>query len=273
MKKQIFIIAGLIMAFGLFISGSIQAQQWTDGTSGNIYKTVTPGNVGIGITAPTSNLHVKNSSAPCTSVLDGPYTGTGIMRVIGNFDIINSSTGDLFRFVLRKNASGNHEVIQTGYSSALGGWIAFSYLNLATGKYEIRSSVTNTEFLNTGNVLLNNTGSVGIGTGAVAIPVGVKLAVNGKVNCKEVEVTLSGWSDYVFGKDYKLKSLYEVENFISENKHLPDVPSETEVLQKGTNLGEMDAILLKKIEELTLYVIDLKKENDLLKAKIQKLGH
>jgi len=110
-------------------------------------------------------------------------------------------------------------------------------------------------------------GNVGIGT---ANPT-VKLAVNGKINCKEVEVTLSGWSDYVFKDGYDLQPLYEVEAFINENSHLPGVPSEAEVLQKGTNLGEMDAILLKKIEELTLYVIDLQKQNDQMKAQIQEL--
>ena len=95
--------------------------------------------------------------------------------------------------------------------------------------------------------------------------------MNGKVNCKEVEVTLDGWADHVFKKDYKLRPLDEVESFISQNNHLPDVPGESEILKNGSNLGQMDAILLQKIEELTLYVIQLKKENELLTKKINEL--
>jgi hypothetical protein len=77
--------------------------------------------------------------------------------------------------------------------------------------------------------------------------------------------------DFVFNSDYKLKSLYEVENFINLNKHLPDVPSEKEVTANGLNLGDMNATLLQKVEELTLYMIDLKKENDALKSRVSNL--
>jgi hypothetical protein len=112
---------------------------------------------------------------------------------------------------------------------------------------------------------------VAIGMGALPIPAGVKLAVGGKVVCKEVEVTLTGMPDYVFRSDYKLRSLYEVENFIKANSHLPEVPSEAEVLANGLNLGDMNAVLLKKVEELTLYMIELKKENDALKSRVENL--
>lgn len=110
-------------------------------------------------------------------------------------------------------------------------------------------------------ITIKNNGKVGIGT---TDPKST-LAVNGKITAKEVEVTLEGWADFVFKENYKLNPLEEVEKFIKENNHLPDVPSEKTVLEKGVNLGEMDAILLRKIEELTLYIIDLKKENDSLK--------
>lgn len=101
---------------------------------------------------------------------------------------------------------------------------------------------------------------------------------NGVVNAKniyaeEVEVRVDAmgiyWPDYVFKKDYKLRSLYEVDNYIKSNSHLPDVPSEKEVMEDGLNLGEMDAILLKKIEELTLYIIEQQKEIDGLKEMVK----
>ena len=88
----------------------------------------------------------------------------------------------------------------------------------------------------------------------------VGLKVHGKIDAEEIEVHVLGWSDFVFGKDYKLKPLNEVEDFIIEHGHLPDVPSETEVLENGINVAAMNALLLQKIEELTLYVIELEKK-------------
>lgn len=105
-----------------------------------------------------------------------------------------------------------------------------------------------------------------------------KLIVEGSVGAREIQVEASGWSDFVFSPDYRLPSLEEVETFIIRNKHLPEVPSEEEVLKDGIKLGEMDAKLLQKIEELTLYTIELnkmmkqmKKENTELKERVQIL--
>ncbi len=83
--------------------------------------------------------------------------------------------------------------------------------------------------------------------------------VYGQLKSKEVIVTLDEFPDFVFESSYKLKGLNEVESFINENKHLPDVPSEKEVIENGINLGQMDAVLLQKIEELTLYLIEQNK--------------
>jgi|GEM_PF-7032381 len=102
-----------------------------------------------------------------------------------------------------------------------------------------------------------------------------KLIVDGKIGAREIKVTLSNpWPDYVFGSNYKLKSLYTVEQFIKQNRHLPNMPSAAEVKKNdGINLGEMNAKLLQKVEELTLYLISLKKEVDQLhqeNAEIKK---
>lgn len=123
---------------------------------------------------------------------------------------------------------------------------------------------TNTEFLNTAYMFADMyTGNIGIGTTKTK---DFKLSVDGSLRATEIEVSLSsGWADYVFESNYYLAPLSEVEEYISENKHLPNVPSEKEVTEEGINLGEMDAILLRKIEELTLYMIELKKENEELK--------
>jgi len=91
------------------------------------------------------------------------------------------------------------------------------------------------------------------------------LRMNGKLFATEIEVKTNIWSDFVFDEEYKLRTINELEKYIVENKHLPDVPSKDDVINNGINLGEMDAILLQKIEELTLYIIELKKENEELK--------
>jgi hypothetical protein len=90
------------------------------------------------------------------------------------------------------------------------------------------------------------------------------LTPTGVLKAKEVLVSTTGWPDYVFTKDYNLLPLSEVEEYINENQHLPDVPSAAEIETNGIQLGEMNAILIRKVEELTLYVIDLQKQINFL---------
>jgi len=111
-----------------------------------------------------------------------------------------------------------------------------------------------------GLVMNTNTGNVGIGT----LNPTNKLSVNGVIQSKEVVVE-AGWADYVFDEKYKLKALDEVEKFILQNKHLPNIPSAKEVEEKGLHLGDIQKKMMEKIEELTLYVIELKKEVEILK--------
>jgi len=111
-----------------------------------------------------------------------------------------------------------------------------------------------------------------VAIGIETIPAGYKLAVDGRVICEEVLVELSGiWPDYVFDEDYNLTPLSILEKEIKELGHLPDVPSAQEVAEGGIVLGEMQQILLEKVEELTLYIIDLKKENDLIRRQLDTL--
>lgn len=95
--------------------------------------------------------------------------------------------------------------------------------------------------------------------------------MNGTITATKVKATQTGWSDFVFKENYPLRPLSDVEAFIKTNQHLPDIPSGKEVVANGKDLGEMDKKLLQKIEELTLYLIDLKKENTAMKARLDKL--
>jgi hypothetical protein len=117
--------------------------------------------------------------------------------------------------------------------------------------------------------------------GAVCIGTGInqefsnqdyRLYVYKGIRTEKVRVDYeSNWADYVFAPNYKLRPLSEVEAFIQKNKHLPDVPSAKEIHEKGIDLGEMHKIQMQKIEELTLYLLEMKKENDALKKRIEAL--
>jgi hypothetical protein len=114
---------------------------------------------------------------------------------------------------------------------------------------------------------ITNTGSVGIGT---LNTFGYKLAVNGDAIFTKVKVKSYGsWPDYVFNPDYSLPSLDEIEKFITANRHLPEIPSAKEIAANGLDLGDNQALLLKKIEELTLYIID---QNKKIEEQGRKIG-
>ena len=111
------------------------------------------------------------------------------------------------------------------------------------------------------------TGNIGIGTPRPT----AKLTVNGDIIAKELIITKSpeeyglDWPDFVFSKDYDLISLKDLENFINTYNHLPDVPSAKDIDTNGMDVMEMNTILLQKVEELSLYIINLQKQIDELK--------
>lgn len=113
-------------------------------------------------------------------------------------------------------------------------------------------------------LFLADSGNVGIGTNNLD----AKLEVVGGIHAHSIRVSIGRgeWPDYVFGEEYKLMDLKELESYVNANKHLPGVPSACEVEEQGdVDLGEMNAILLEKVEELTRYVIDLQKQIDEMK--------
>jgi len=117
-----------------------------------------------------------------------------------------------------------------------------------------------------GNHYIEN-GNVGIGTKSPK----ERLSVNGKIRAHEIKVETANWPDYVFAKNYNLPALQSVEKHIKEEGYLPDMPSAKEVESNGINVGEMNAKLLKKIEELTLYLIDLDKKVNKLSTENKEL--
>lgn len=217
---------------GVLLQSCNNTPQWTlIGGTDDIYKCNSGGRVGIGTTAPGTKLDVVTTG-------------------VGNGIRANSSTYQNSRYL---------DVATTNVN-----WIKATndlYIQSTNGAFVFQPASTNKKVHVQGDLYVTTGGKVGIGT---TNPQSA-LAVNGTITAKELKVTLIGWSDYVFKEGYQLMPLNQVEEFIKANNHLPDVPSENEVLEDGINVGEMNAVLLKKIEELTLYVIELKKELDLLK--------
>ncbi len=91
-----------------------------------------------------------------------------------------------------------------------------------------------------------------------------KLSVEGTITAKKVEVTISGWPDFVFKDEYKLMPLNDVKKYINKNNHLPDIPSEEELMKTNVDIGKMQSKFLQKIEELTLYLIE---QNDKIEQR------
>jgi hypothetical protein len=154
--------------------------------------------------------------------------------------------------------------------------------NLNTQKPQLvpATSCTNVTLTQTGEfvaggIYSTNTGQIGINT---ADPKGYTLAVNGSAIFTQATVkNYANWPDYVFGPDYRPMDLDSLQKYLVQNRHLPDMPAEEDVAQKGMDLGEMNKLLLKKIEELTLYMEDAhrqlaaqQREIEDLKRQIQK---
>jgi hypothetical protein len=136
-------------------------------------------------------------------------------------------------------------------SDADGGWLIMD--STGSGKAGVNY------YHNADVILAKGGGNVGIGTSN--IPAGVSLAVDGKILCEEVEVQLSeDWPDYVFEQNYELMPLEKLGQYVREKKHLPDMTTADEVGSSGISLGQVQTQMLRKIEELTLYVVDLNQQ-------------
>lgn len=246
----------------------------------------------------------NNTSAgllSATSVSFGVNAGqstSGYNTFVGSFSGINTSTGIgnvfLGYYAGVSNGAGSHNVC-IGFNASMeennnGSRNVFIGANAGFTESDVsdRLIIGNGENnqLIWGDFASNQlkfNAKVGIGNGFGSYPTtagtvdvsAYNLFVTGGILTEEVRINLRGtngqWADYVFNKDYNLKSLNEVEKFISENGHLPNVPSAKQVKEDGIELGNMAKIQQEKIEELTLYLIQQNKEIEELKAQMKLL--
>jgi len=228
--------------------------------------------IGVGMFAPGLNITGTNVGTTCRQIsLWGQIIqlqNDGINKWIGKHNfagtvVMGNSTG----FVDGTTMSSS--TLDVGRGTGTWGTVTFrgsfihSHFNNGTAEHTyIRGGkIDSNVYINDntdGNLYISplRKGGVGIGTNAIGT---YRLAVEGKIGAREVEVKAGSWADFVFKKNYNLKSLEEVESYIDSNNHLPDVPSEAEVVKNGVAVGEMLKLQMQKIEELTLYLIEQNK--------------
>lgn len=141
------------------------------------------------------------------------------------------------------------------------------------GKISNLSVTYQENIITNGNIVVNRNMGVNGMLGIGVIHPSVALDVNGTIRSKEVKIEATGWSDFVFNEDYDLLTLQAVEQHINDKGHLPNMPSEKQVIDEGINVVEMQTKLLQKIEELTLYVIEQDKKYNDLKGENTSIKH
>lgn len=230
-------------------------------SNGNILMGTQQGNVGIGTTTPGNRLSIAGATAESSGL---------------QFTQLNSSStaGTGNGKVLSLDATGN-VILVNGATGGTAGWSFTGNNSLTAGSFIGTTDATELilKSNNVEGVRIATNGNVGIGTSQIA-NTGYKLYVEGNIRTRKVRVDQDSWADYVFDKDYQLLPLAQVEQYVRENRHLPDVPSAAEVKKNGLDLGDNQAVLLKKIEELTLYIIEqdkkLKALQELVESSVPK---
>jgi len=217
------------------------------------------GNVGIGTGNPVEKLTVNGN----LSIIGNRFIGSSYATLsqqyssaaaIFGYNSIADSANNVRMIIKNTNATVGADAIRMDYTQG----ISF---------HTLVGSVTGGTAFSSERMRITTSGNVGIGT----TNPDQLLTVNGTIHSKAVVVDLSVVPDYVFKPSYKLRTLAYIKKYVDQNSHLPEVPSAVEIQKNGLNVGNMNTILLKKVEELTLYLIEKDKEIQLLQTRVKKL--
>jgi hypothetical protein len=238
---------------------NLTTDAWTNSNSNaqysvwgqDIFSVKGRGQVGILTFEPTAYLHIGRTGTATAGTAPLKFTPSGAVLnttpEIGAFEPV----GDDISYT-----------IVTGAARKL---FVFADSTNLTNNY-IPVAHTNGRLINS---TIYDNGNIGIGTTSTT---GAKLTVKGKIVASEIQVKeIGNIPDYVFKPGYQLMSLNKVEDFVKQNQHLPEVPSEKEFKKDGMNMAEMNALLLKKVEELTLYAIEQNKKIESLEKTVNNL--
>jgi hypothetical protein len=258
--------------------------KFSNGSGTGLMTMTQGGGIGIATDSPTGRLDVQGDASSTSSVssFTTNYTGNSDIRAVNAV----STPADGYGYGI--DATGGYRGVQgtgaggaytgttigvRGYASGTAGtrtgvygYASNSGGTNAYGVYGLANGATNNwaGYFSSGNVYIANELRIGLTGGAT----GYDVAVDGKIICEELKVQDSGsWPDYVFADEYELKTLEEVEAHIEANSHLPGVPDAATVEEDGIMIGEMQKVMMEKIEELTLYMIDANKRIKALEAE------
>ncbi len=264
---------------GIRVSTNTQNIDITNGIFGGVIGTST-GNAMHVMSSNSIGLSLSTAGLVGIGTLSPTTAGLVVNKIVGNTNAIfgGNSTG----VSIQSSYPGiGFNTYYNGGSIMIGnGGAGYIGADPTTGRIIIASTNSNAS-AGAANALLEKIsittdGTVSMGSSNLnaennSLGVGYKLKVFGKIISEEVRVQLkAAWPDYVFEKNYKKLSLDELDKYVTANKHLPNIPSAKEIEKDGQHLGEIQRKMLEKIEELSLYVIELKKEIDELKIANRK---
>ncbi|MGX1931312.1 hypothetical protein [Flagellimonas sp. 2504JD4-2] len=227
------------------------------------------GRLGIGTLSPSHHIDVINEHQPTESFLR-----FRVKDALSDYLTIYNATSTSGQFipVLRGHHQTDHRsslyvMGSTSDSNDNGSTALVAFdARRPNGPIQTRPLFVWTSYTTKMMTMLAN-GNLGLGT---TNPGTYRLAVKGKIRAEEIKVE-TGWADYVFKEDYDLPTLEEVEKHIQEKGHLINIPSAKEVEENGIQLGEMNKLLLEKIEELTLYVLQQQQQINTMEKELEKL--
>lgn len=250
-----------------FLVGTKTGYPLQFGTNGMTRLTIdADGLVGIGVSNPQARLHLGQAVILGENISDSA-SGVSIRAVKARGTTSNQLCPNRDDYMLSLSAGGYNESTLYSYNKAMINLRASeNWTSTANGTYMTFETTPDGSVTRQRAMRIDQSGNVGIGTDTPTH----RLSVNGPIRAKEIIVD-TGWSDYVFEPSYRLASLAEVEKHILVEGHLPDVPSAKEVDANGISLGASQAILLRKIEELTLHLINHEKAIELLKNENAEL--